>query len=156
MKNVDAQVPAQGMYALEDLLGATYARDRQAMLTLLLFAIAAILALAVLSIYGVLSQRVRERTREIAVRMALGADTSTVIGWVARSGLRLIAAGLTAGLAVAWAASGALEAMLFGVTPTDPLTVIAVLVGVAAIGVIATLAPTWRATRINPVDILRQ
>ena len=155
MKSVDPQVPAQGMYALADLLGATYARDRQAMVTLLIFAAAAI-ALAVLSIYGVLSQRVRERTREIAVRMALGADTSTVIGWVARSGLRLIAAGMTAGLAIAWAASGALEAMLFGVTPTDPLTVIAVLVGVAAIGVIATLAPTWRATRINPVDILRQ
>ena len=155
MKSVDSQVPAQGMYALADLLGATYARDRQAMVTLLIFAAAAI-ALAVLSIYGVLSQRVRERSREIAVRMALGADTSTVIGWVARSGLRLIGAGMTAGLALAWAASGALEAMLFGVTPTDPLTVIAVLVGVAVIGVVATLAPTWRATRINPVDILRQ
>lgn len=155
MKGVDPQVPAQGMYALEDLLGATYARDRQAMITLLVFAAAAI-ALAVLSIYGVLSQRVRERAREIAVRMALGADTSTVIGSVARSGVRLIVAGLTAGLGIAWAASGALEAMLFGVTPTDPLTVIAVLVGVAAIGVIATVAPTWRATRINPVDILRR
>jgi putative ABC transport system permease protein len=155
MNGVDPQVPAQGMYALEDLLGATYGRDRQAMITLLVFAAAAI-ALAVLSIYGVLSQRVRERSREIAVRMALGADTSTVIGWVARSGLRLIIAGLAAGLGIAWAASGALEAMLFGVTPTDPLTVIAVLAGVAAIGVIATLAPTWRATRINPVDILRR
>ena len=155
MKGVDPQVPAQGMYALTDLLGATYARDRQAMVTLLIFAAAAI-ALAVLSIYGVLSQRVRERSREIAVRIALGADTATVVGWVARSGLRLIVAGMTAGLGLAWAASGALEAMLFGVTPTDPLTVIAVLAGVAAIGVIATLAPTWRATRINPVDILRQ
>ena len=155
MKSVDPQVPAQGMYALTDLLGATYARDRQAMITLLIFAAAAI-ALAVLSIYGVLSQRVRERSREIAVRMALGADTSTVVGWVARSGLQLIVAGMAAGLAVAWAASGALEAMLFGVTPTDLPTAIGVLVGVAAIGVVATLAPTWRATRINPVDILRQ
>jgi ABC-type antimicrobial peptide transport system permease subunit len=88
--------------------------------------------------------------------MALGADTSTVIAWVARSGLRLIIAGMTAGLGIAWAASGALEAMLFGVTPTDPLAVLAVVVGVAAIGLIATLAPTWRATRINPVDILRR
>jgi predicted permease len=155
MLSVDPQVPAQGMYALTDLLGATYARDRQAMITLLIFAAAAI-ALAVLSIYGVLSQRVRERSREIAVRMALGAGTSTVVGWVARSGLRLIAAGMTAGLAVAWAGSGALEAMLFGVTPTDLPTMIGVLAGVAVIGVIATLAPTWRATRINPVDILRQ
>ena len=155
MKSVDPQVPAQGMYPLADLLGATYARDRQAMITLLIFAAAAI-ALAVLSIYGVLSQRVRERSREIAVRMALGADTSTVIGWVARSGVRLIVAGMVAGLGIAWAASGALEAMLFGVTPTDPLTVIAVLAGVAAIGVIATVAPTWRATRINPVEILRR
>ncbi len=155
MKSVDPQVPAQGMYALEDLLGATYARDRQAMLTLLLFATAAIL-LAVLSIYGVLSQRVRERSGEIAVRMALGADPSTVIGWVARSGLKLIVAGAAAGLAIAWGTSGALEAMLFGVTPTDPTTAIAVVVGVAAIGLIATVAPSWRATRINPVEILRR
>jgi len=155
MRTVDAQVPAQGMYALEDLLGATYARDRQAMLTLLMFAGAAIL-LAVLSIYGVLSQRVRERSREIAVRIALGADTSAVIGWVARSGLRLIAAGVAAGLAIAWVASGALEAMLFGVTPTDPPTVIAVVIGVTVIGLIAILAPSWRATRIDPVEILRR
>lgn len=155
MTSVDPHVPAQGMYPLAELLGATYARDRQAMITLLVFAAAA-MALAVLSIYGVLSQRVRERSREIAVRMALGAGTSTVIGWVARSGLRLIVAGMTAGLGIASAASGALDAMLFGVTPTDPLTMIAVLVGVAAIGVIATVAPTWRATRINPVDILRR
>lgn len=155
MKSVDPQVPAQGMYALADLLGATYARDRQAMITLLIFAATAI-GLAVLSIYGVLSQRVRERSREIAVRMALGADTSTVVGWVARSGVKLILSGVAAGLAIAWAASGILEAMLFGVTPTDPLTVMAVMLSVAAIGLVATVAPSWRAARINPVEILRR
>ena len=75
LKEVDPQKPAHGLNALEDLMGATYARDRQTMVTLLVFASAAIF-LAVLSVYGVLSQRVRERSREISIRMALGADGS--------------------------------------------------------------------------------
>ena len=85
LKEVDPQKPAHGLNALEDLMGATYARDRQAMVTLLVFASAAIF-LAVLSVYGVLSQRVRERSREIAIRMALGADGSRLVTWVARDG----------------------------------------------------------------------
>ena len=72
LKEIDPQKPAHGLYALEDLIGATYARDRQAMMTLLGFAGTTVF-LAVLSVYGVLSQRVRERSREIGIRMAMGA-----------------------------------------------------------------------------------
>jgi predicted permease len=155
MRQVDAQMPPQNTVALEDLLGATYARDRQLMITLLMFAAAAIM-LAVLSIYGALSQQVRERSRDIAIRVALGADRTAIIGWVARSGLRLVAGGVAIGGAIAWAAGGALQAVLFGVEPADLPTMIAVFGGVCIIGIAATLRPAWRATRIDPIEILRR
>ncbi len=155
LKDVDPQKPAHGMYALEDLVGATYARDRQAMVTLLVFAGTAIF-LAVLSVYGVLSQRVRERSREIGIRMAMGAGTPKVIAWVVRAGLRLVVAGMLIGLLAAWMLSGTLEGLLFGVAPRDALTAVVVVAVLAVVGVLATLVPSWRATRIDPVVILRR
>jgi predicted permease len=155
LKNIDPQKPAQGLYRLEDLMGATYARDRQIMITLLLFAAAAIF-LALLSIYGVLSQRVRERSREIGIRMAMGAKGPTVIGWVAASGLRLIAVGVVCGTVAARVVSSALDGLLFGVAANDALTTMLVPVALAIVGLIATLVPSWRATRIDPVQVLRR
>ena len=78
--------------------------------------------LAVLSVYGVLAQRVRERSREIGIRMALGADASTLVGWVAKIGPAADRDRPGGRPGHAWAASGALEGLLFGVTPTEPLT----------------------------------
>ena len=155
LREVDPQKPAQGLYALADLVDATYARDRQVTATLLVFAGAATF-LAVLSVYGVLSQRVRERTREIGIRMAMGASAAGLVGWVARVGARLIGVGLAAGLLAAWLASTALEGLLFGVRPTDALTVAAVVAAVGVVGVVATVVPSWRATRIDPVAVLRR
>ena len=114
LKDVDPQKPAHELIPLEELLGATYARDRQAMVALLVFAGTAIF-LAVLSVYSVLAQRVRERSGEIGLRMALGADASSLVGWVATAGLRLLAIGLAAGLLAAWGLSVQLEQLLFGV-----------------------------------------
>jgi putative ABC transport system permease protein len=125
------------------------------MATLLVFAGAAT-CLAVLSVDGVPSQRVRERTREIGIRMAMGASAAGLVGWVARVGVRLIGVGLAAGLLAAWLASNALEGLLFGVPPTDALTVAAVVAAVGVVGVVATLVPSWRATRIDPVAVLRR
>jgi predicted permease len=155
MKEVDPLKPAQGLYPLEDLMDATYARDRQITITLSIFAAAAIF-LAVLSVYGVLSQRVRERSREIGIRMAMGADAPSVIGWVAGSGLRLIALGLATGAVAARVLSGALDGLLFGVAATDGLTTLVVITALGSVGALATLAPSWRATRIEPVQILRR
>ena len=154
LKEIDPLKPAHGLYPLEDLAAATYARDRQVMVTLSIFASAAIF-LAVLSIYGVLSQRVRERSREIGIRMALGADTPSVITWVAGSGLRLMALGLASGAIAARALSGALGGLLFGVAATDVLTTLVVAGTLASVGAIAILAPAWRATRIDPIQVLR-
>jgi putative ABC transport system permease protein len=155
LKSVDPQKPAQGLYPLEDLLGATYARDRQAMVVLLVFASAAIF-LAVLSVYGALSQRVRERSREIGIRMAMGANAASIIGWAAGSGLRLIALGLLSGAAAARSLSGAFNGMLFGVAATDSPTTLFVLGALAFIGAAATLVPAWRAARVDPVRVLRR
>jgi predicted permease len=155
LKEVDPHKPAHGLYPLEDLIGATYARDRQAMVTLLVFAGTAIF-LAVLGVYGVLSQRVRERSREIGIRIAMGADTTSLIAWVAGVGLRLMGIGAAAGLLGAWALTGALEGLLFGVAPTDGVTAAVVIASLIAVGLVATLIPSWRATRIDPVIILRR
>ena len=155
LKEVDPQKPAHGLNALEDLMGATYARDRQAMVTLLIFAVAAIF-LAALSVYGVLSQRVRERAREIGIRMALGADRSHLVTWVAGTGLRLVSAGVGAGLLIAWMLTGTIDRLLVGVKPTDPLTAVVVAAVLVGIGLLATLIPSWRATRIDPVAVLRR
>jgi predicted permease len=155
LKEVDPLKPAQGLYALEDLIGATYARDRQVMVTLLVFAAAAIFQ-AVISVSGVLAQRVRERARDIGIRMAMGANAPSVIGWVAGSGLRLIAIGLVIGALAARALISALDGLLFGVAPTDALTSVIAITALAAVGALATLAPSWRATRIDPVEILRR
>jgi putative ABC transport system permease protein len=155
LRSVDPEKPAQGLYPLETLVRDTYARDRQAMVTLVVFGTTAVF-LAVLSVYGVLSQRVRERSREIAIRVAMGANAPTVMGWVAGSGFRLIALGLAGGMLVARWLSGVLEGMLYGVRPTDLLTGIGVAVGLALVGLVATLVPAWRAARIDPVSVLRR
>lgn len=155
LKEIDPQKPAHGIEVLEDLIGATIARDRQAMIALLVFAAAAI-GLAVLSVYGVLAQRVRERSREIGIRIAMGASGPRVMGWVARLGLRLITIGTAAGLLVAWGLTGMLAGLLFGVRPTDPVTVLAVIALLGVVGLTSSLLPSWRATRIDPAVILRQ
>lgn len=155
LKDVDPQKPAHGLHTLEDLMGATYARDRQTMVTLLVFAAAAIF-LAVLSVYGVLSQRVRERSREIGIRIALGANRSRLVTWVAGTGMRLVSAGVVAGLAIAWALTGTIDRLLVAVAPTDPLTALVVAAVLVGVGLVATLIPSWRATRIDPVAVLRR
>jgi predicted permease len=155
LREVDPQKPAHGLNTLEDLMAATYARDRQAMVTLLIFAATAIF-LAVLSVYGVLSQRVRERSREIGIRIALGADRTRLVSWVAGTGMRLISSGVSAGLVVAWLLTGTIDRLLVGVAPTDPLTVVVVVSALVGIGVIASIIPCRRATRIDPATTLRK
>lgn len=155
LKAVDPQKPAQGLFALSDLVGATYARDRQLMATLLVFAVAVTL-LAAISVYGVLSQRVRERAREIGIRVAIGADAPRVLRWLAASGLRLIVIGLVIGLAASYAIGGLIRGVLFGVEPTDAVAAAGSLGGMLLLGLAAMLIPSWQALRINPVEMLRR
>jgi predicted permease len=155
LRDLDRDKPAQALTPLEDLVGATYARDRQAMIVLAVFGATAV-ALAVISVYGVLAQRVRERTREIGLRAAMGASAPRIVGWVAAAGLRLVATGLAIGLLLAWLSAGALEGLLFGVRPVDGPTLALVIVATFGVGLAASVVPAWRAARIDPVTVLNR
>jgi putative ABC transport system permease protein len=154
LREVDPQKPAQGQYALADLIAMTYTRERQMTLILGVFALAATF-LAALGIYGVLSQRVRERTREIGIRLAVGGRPSDVMEWVASWSVRLIALGLVIGFLITRALSPTLERFLFGIRASDGWTMLAVIGGLAAVGLIGVAGPVWRATRVNPIDVLK-
>jgi ABC-type antimicrobial peptide transport system permease subunit len=113
------------------------------------------LTLGAVGIYGVVAYAVTRRTREIGVRMALGARATDVLGMVLREGGVLAGAGVTLGIAGALAASRVLSGFLFGVTPSDPAVFVAVpaLLGFVALG--ACLIPARRASRVDPVEALR-
>jgi hypothetical protein len=154
LHDLDPQKPAHGLHALEDLLGATYSRDRLAMMVLAAFAAAATL-LALFGVHGVLLHRVRERTREIGIRMAIGAGRRQVLAFVAGHGLRLTGMGLALGLALATASGRSLGAILFGVSPADPAsTLLTAVIPLAAL--VVSLHPAWRATRIDAAEVLRR
>jgi ABC-type antimicrobial peptide transport system permease subunit len=114
------------------------------------------LILAVAGIYGVMAYNVTRRRREIGVRIALGANARDVVRLVLRQGLVTIAIGLAAGVAGALGLTRALESLLFGVTPTDPLAFTAVVLVLAGVASLACYLPASRGTRVNPVEALRQ
>jgi putative ABC transport system permease protein len=118
------------------------------------FALAA-LVLAAAGIYGVVSGSVAERTREIGVRSALGATRGNILGLVLRRGLTLTGAGAVLGLLGAAAASRAIAAMLFGVSPLDLVTYAGVTLILATVAVIASAVPAMRAARVDLVSALR-
>ena len=103
---------------------------------------------------GILSHRVRERTREIGIRMAVGADRAHLLRWIAGHGLRLTLAGVVLGSALAVASSRAVSGLLFGVSPTDPAAALTVLF-LPLIALVVSLHPAWRATRIDAAEVLR-
>jgi ABC-type antimicrobial peptide transport system permease subunit len=127
---------------------------RYPMLLLAAFAALAVL-LAAVGIYGVLSYAVNQRLREIGVRMALGARRSDVLGMVIGGGMRLTLVGVAIGAAGGLLASRALGRLLYGVTATDPLTFTAVAGLLALVALLAIYFPAARATRVDPMTVLR-
>jgi putative ABC transport system permease protein len=153
LRELDPGKPAHGLYALSDLVGATYSRDRYAMRVLTTFAAVAVL-LSLLGIHGILTHRVHERMREIGIRMAVGANRAHVLRWVAGHGLKLILAGIVAGSILAAVLSRFVSGLLFGIRVTDPATALAVAV-LPLCGLVVSLHPAWRATRIDAAEVLR-
>jgi putative ABC transport system permease protein len=140
---------------LEERLSDSYWQSRFTTALLVIFAGLALL-LATVGVYGVMSYLAAQRTQEIGIRIAVGASPSDVIWLVTRQGLRAATAGLAAGSAGYLAVSRLLAGQLFGVSATDPLTLIAAAVGLMLVCVAASAVPAFRAVRVDPLRALRQ
>jgi putative ABC transport system permease protein len=139
---------------MDKVVRQTYARQQFSAVLLAGFSFASLL-LAGIGIYGVLSYSVSQRTREIGVRVALGAEPGSIIRLVVGAGARLAVAGAAVGLAGALALSGLMKTLLFGIGPRDPLTFIAAPLVLLAVAMLASYVPARRAARLSPVEALR-
>jgi len=152
---VDPEVPVVDVNSMEGLISASVSPQRFNMLLLGAFAGLA-LVLAAVGIYSVLSYTVRRRVREIGIRMALGATHRDVLSMVVADGMKPILAGVGIGLAAALALGRVVSSLIFGVRATDPLTFAMVAALLVAVGLLATVIPAYRATRVEPVRTLRE
>lgn len=152
--SVDKDQPIVRTATMDGLLAASEAQRRFALIVFEGFGIVA-LVLAAIGIHGVLSGSVAERTREIGVRLALGASPRDIFALVVRQGITLTGLGVVIGLAGAVAASQALVALLFGVSHLDPITYLGVIVLLLSVSAIACWVPARRAARVYPAITLR-
>jgi putative ABC transport system permease protein len=155
LRELDPNMPMAQLRTVEAAMAEAVATRRFVMMLLAGFAALAV-ALAAIGIYGVLAFLVGERTRELGIRFALGADRRTVIGMVLRQSLRYVLPGLALGALGALALTRLLQAQLFGVEPTDPVTFGAVLTLLLAVALLASWVPARRAASVQPVEALRQ
>jgi predicted permease len=154
VQSVDPTLPVFGAQELKQTVSSSLAERRFLMEIVALFALTALL-LAGLGIYGVISYIVSERTHEIGIRIALGAENKSVLQMVLRQGLSLAAAGAAVGLLGAVIVSHLMRGLLYGVRPTDPLTFAGVAVLLIGVALLACYIPARRATRVDPLVALR-
>jgi predicted permease len=151
---VNPNLPLASVRTLSDLLTRSMARTSFS-LVMLAIAAAVALILGTIGIYGVVSYIVSQRTRDLGVRMALGAEASHVRGMVLRQGILLSGIGVGIGLAAAMGLTRLMEALLYGVDPVDPLTFGAMSLGLTAVALLASYVPARRAARVDPVVAIR-
>lgn len=151
---LDPQLPVQAVLTMDQVIEETLVSERFRALLLQVFAAAA-LTLASVGIYSVLSYLVRGRRREIGIRTALGANTGDVLRMVLIEGLKPTLAGIAIGAIGALLAARLLENLVYGVKASDPLTLGVVALALLAVSVAASLLPAWRASRLDPVEVLR-
>lgn len=154
MHELDPTVPLGDIRAMEDLIADSIGQPRLMSLAMGLFSATA-LVLSLVGLYGILAQAVTQRRREFGLRVALGAERGNIVAIVVRSGMLRVGLGLAVGIPAALASSRMLEGFLFNVAPVDPIAFASVAVLLTAVGLIACLAPAWRALRVDPVISLR-
>jgi predicted permease len=152
--SVNPEIPVADVRTVREIYDKSMARTS---FTLVMLAIAAAVALllGIVGIYGVISYSVSQRTREIGIRIALGAPQNTVRRMFVRDGLMLTAIGLACGIVAAIALTRLMTAQLFGVSPLDPTTYAVVSAALAAAAFVAAYVPAWRATAVDPTEALR-
>jgi putative ABC transport system permease protein len=155
VRDVDPDMPLSGIATMESLIDRSVGQRRLAVLLLGVFAFVGLL-LAATGIYGVMAQMVTERAQEMGVRMALGAGRREVLALVLAQGARLAAFGVAIGVVASLALTRVIQSQLFNVRATDPATFVAVTALLASVGLMATLIPALRATRLDPLTALRQ
>jgi predicted permease len=150
---IDPDLPISDVQTMTARTAQALISQRLAMNLATMFAVVALL-LSMLGIYGVLSSLVARRTREIGIRMALGSSVRAVAYLVLGEGATLIAIGLFLGLGGAIAMAQTLQGLVFGVQPTNPLLLGTVAIATGLVALLASVAPAWRATRVDPVAVL--
>ena len=154
VRSMDPSIPLSEVRTLDEVLSSSVAQPRFAMVLLGAFATVA-LVLALVGIYGVLAYAVSQRTREIGIRMVLGAEGGQVVGMVVREGMIMALTGVVVGTAAAWFLSGLMAGLLYGVAPRDPATFTVVPALFAAVALVACFVPAARAARVRPASALR-
>jgi ABC-type antimicrobial peptide transport system permease subunit len=154
IRQLDPTLPVANVRPMRAVVSTSLATPR--LTGFLLSAFAAIaLALAAVGIYGVLSYLVAQRTHEIGIRIAVGADRRSVLRMILRQGVLLAVAGVAVGVAAAFALTRLMTSLLYQVEPGDPLTFVAVALVLIAVAALASYLPALRATRVSPVSALR-
>jgi ABC-type antimicrobial peptide transport system permease subunit len=156
-REVQAVDPGQPIYAVQKmkLVIENTVRDKSLNTTLLSVLAGVSLLLAVIGVYGVMSYTVAQHTREIGIRMALGAQPRSILKLIVGRGLVLVSAGVVIGVLASFGLTRFIEHMLFGVTPTDPLTFVAIVFLLGLVALLACLVPAQRAMRVDPIVVLR-
>jgi ABC-type antimicrobial peptide transport system permease subunit len=154
VRDLDPTVPIFNVETMSDVVRSSTAR-LQLTLTLMAAAAAITLVLGTIGLYGVMAYMVALRTREFGVRVALGADPRHIARAVAMRGLKLIATGVTAGFVLYALAAPFLRAFLYGVTTSDPVTLVGVTLALVVTASLASWLPARRAARVDPADALR-
>jgi predicted permease len=151
---VDKDQTVANIDSMEHIVAGAVARQRFSMLLLAIFAGVA-LVLAAVGIYGVMSYSVAQQTREIGIRMALGAQRSDVLRMTIKQGLKLVGLGLVIGLVAAFVLTRVMASLLFGISATDPLTFLTISLVLLAVAMLASYIPSLRAMRVDPMVALR-
>jgi predicted permease len=151
---LDANVPVGRIRTLNELVNSSISKDILVARLSTFFGLLA-LVLACVGLYGVMSYTVSRRTREIGVRMALGAQRTQVLGMVLNEGLKLVLIGIVIGIPVALLSTRVFSSMLFGLSPADPLSMLIVIAVLGSIATLAGLIPARRATKVDPMVALR-
>jgi putative ABC transport system permease protein len=155
VRQQDADQPLRDVRTMGDILADSLSQQRFSMLLLASFAGLA-LVLAAVGIYSVLSYAVRQRQREIGIRMALGAQLADVLRMVVAEGMRPALIGVAIGLAGALVLKRAVSSLVFGVSESDPLTFLSVSALLAMVALVASILPAYRATKVDPMRALRE
>jgi len=154
IQELDPELPVSQLRTMETVVHQTFSRQEFSAVLLAGFSFAALL-LAAIGIYGLLAYSVTQRTREIGVRVALGAEPGSIVRLIVAGGARLVVIGAVAGMGTALALSGLMKSLLFGIGPRDPLTFIAAPAVLVAVAMVAAYVPARRAARVSPIEALR-